>query len=310
MNFPETSKLAMNANEATSVAEALTRIKNPILEPKLDGIRVLVNIREDGVRYYARSGNRKYGLTKIEAELAAVFPAGTWLDAEAVAFNADGTQNWGGAMSCLGSNPDKAKAKQDPIRLVVFDILSYGETDARAAALRQRREVLEKIFADNGNKLGRVLLAAQFEATQENHDAIVARGYEGTMIKDLTKPYISGRRGWEWIKIKLVQTVDTVVIGYKPGKGKFKNMIGAIVFGQYHDGELVERGACSGMDDALRLDITNRQDELLGAVMEISYRTYMVDKDTGLPNYRHPQFERFRWDKEAHECTVDSAVQI
>lgn len=299
--------LAMNAKEAHSVSDAVSKQRQPILEPKLDGIRLLVGVTEDGVRMHARSGNRKGGLTKIEAELEQVLPAGTWIDAEAVAFNDDGSQNWGGAQSVLGSGIEKATAGQDPIRLVVFDILAYDGQDARSLPASQRRELLETIFADNEEMFSRVQLIAQFEATQEVHDAIVAAGYEGTMIKDGTAPYMSGKRGWAWTKIKLVETVDTVVIGYKEGKGKFTGQVGAIVFGQYHNGQLIERGACSGMTDAQRADITRRQDEFLGTVMEISFRTSMTDKKTGLPNYRHPQFERFRWDKQPEACEVEAA---
>jgi ATP-dependent DNA ligase len=144
------------------------------------------------------------------------------------------------------------------------------------------------------------------DADQDTHDALVAAGYEGTMIKSLDAPYTSGKRGWAWTKVKLIETTDAVITGFKPGKGKFSKQIGAIVFGQYgEDGTFyTERGACSGMTDVQRLDFTERQEDLIGTVIEISFRTSMPDKKTGLPNYRHPQFERIRWDKTKEECIV------
>lgn len=303
----DVSKLAMNAKEAHSVEEARTKVRNPVLEPKLDGIRVLVNITEDEVLMYARSGNDKSDkLPKVDDELLRAFNPGTWLDAEAVAFNEDGSQHWGGAQSVMAAAPLKDPIATERMRLVVFDILSDGETDVRSQPFRDRRAILEDYFADGKEILKYTMLVMQKEATQEVHDFIVAAGYEGTMIKALDAPYTSGKRGWAWTKIKLIETADAVITGFKPGKGKYSNQIGAIIFGQYdHDGNFyTERGACSGMSDEQRLDFTGRQEELVGTVIEVSFRTSMPDKKTGLPNYRHPQFERIRWDKTKEECIV------
>jgi len=309
MEVVDVSKLAQNAKEAHSGEEALGKVKEPVLEPKLDGIRVLCHITEAGTRMYSRGGNRKDQIPHIGEELAAAFPVGTWLDAEAVAFNEDGSQNWGGAQSVMGATPGKDPAAIANMRLVVFDILSYGDKDARGATLKDRRTILETIFAgDTGATFSRVMLVCQMEATQENHDELVAAGYEGSMIKDLTSTYQSDKRVWGWTKIKLIETVDVVITNFTPGKGKFVNQIGAIVFGQYDEAGLFhqERGKCSGMDDAFRLKLTQEGlDVWEDKVIEISFRTSMTDKKTGLPNYRHPQFERVRWDKDPRSCIVE-----
>jgi len=306
MIVDDISKLAMNSNEAHSVEEAVASQRESILEPKFDGIRLLINVREDGgVRMYSRAGNDKSDrITLIEAEIASVFPPGTWLDAEAVDFNLDGSQNWGGAQSVMSSLPAKAQAAQGNMRLIVFDLIAYGGEDGRGAMFQLRRELLEKIFDSNAEKLNRVMLSPQFEPTQETHDMLVAKGYEGTMIKDLVAPYSSGKRVNGSLKIKLVETVDVVITGYTDGEGKYTNMIGAVIFGQYtEDGTFIEkRGKCSGMTDAFREELTANKDKFIGTTMEISFRTSMPDKNTGLPNYRHPQFERIRWDKEPTEC--------
>jgi len=131
--------LAMNSKTAASVAEAT--IRESALEPKYDGIRLLVHVTETGVKMYARSGNSKTGkLPAIDAELRMNFPAGTWLDAEAVAFNEDGTQDWGGAQSVLGSGTTRAALLSGKIRLVVFDLLAHGGLDARKIGRASCRE--------------------------------------------------------------------------------------------------------------------------------------------------------------------------
>jgi ATP-dependent DNA ligase len=309
------AKLAMNAKETYNVADAAAKMRQPVLEPKLDGIRLLVHVDEGKVEMFSRAGKSKTGaLPHVDAELLQLFPAGTWLDAEGVAFNEDGSQNWGGAQSVLGSKADRGDIDRTSVRLVVFDILALEGRDVRASAASERRRILESRFAD-GHK-GYTMLVAQFPADQDTHDLLVARGYEGSMVKDMAASYTSGKRGWAWTKVKLIETADVVVTGFKPGQGKYVDMVGAIQFGQYVEytspaGDksyklIEERGFCSGMTDAFRQQLT---DEGLaawkGRVIEISYRTAMRDKQTGLPNYRHPQFERVRDDKPATECVVE-----
>ncbi len=290
--------LAMNSKTAASVKDAVGT-RDSIIEPKYDGIRLLIHITEDGVKAYARSGKSKTGkLPAIEAELAAALPAGTWLDGEAVAFNADGTQDWGGAQSVLGSDASRVMDR-DGIRLVVFDLIAHGEHDARSLPLRNRRELLEMIFAQSNFSL--VQLSPAEAATEEAHERNLALGFEGSMVKHLDAPYASGKRSANSLKLKATDTVDAVITGYKPAEaGSWidqAGMLGAVEFVHYLDGQEIE-GRCSGMDTAMRRDITDRADELVGTVVEVSYMTRMP----GTGKLRHPQFKRLRNDKTAAEC--------
>ncbi|ALA07247.1 hypothetical protein SECTIM467_123 [Brevibacillus phage SecTim467] len=76
--------------------------------------------------------------------------------------------------------------------------------------------------------------------------------------------------------------------------------IGSIIFSQYNaDGELVEVGDCSGISEELRKDMSINPSKYIGKVIEIG--AMEVTKD-GF--YRHPQFSRFRDDKNAKDCIV------
>lgn len=309
--FENIAKLAMNSKTAASVEEAVGS-REAIIEPKYDGIRLLINITEDGVRAYARSGKSKTGkLPAIEAELAAHLPAGTWLDGEAVAFNEDGTQDWGGAQSVLGSGVAKAAAASDSIRFVVFDLLAHSGNDARKLPLRHRRELLEMIFSQPGDNVDgwerdgkeweRVVLSPQLPATDEAHAANLELGFEGSMVKHLDAPYASGKRSTASLKLKATDTVDCVVTGFsapKPGWIAREGMIGAIEFEHYAEDGTPIQGKCSGMTSGERRYITANQAELLGKVIEVSYMTKMP----GTGKLRHPQFQRIRTDKTAEEC--------
>lgn len=296
------AKLAMNAEVARDVASVVgKRDEDFVLELKLDGIRILAHVTEDGVETYTRPGNRQTGkLPKIEAELAANLPVGTWVDGEVVSLRIreDGSveHHWGGASSVIGSNVDKAARMSDGLTYSVFDVLAVGGTDARSLPFANRRSLLETAFDKDGWES--VILTPQMAPTDDALAAMIDAGFEGAILKRLSAPYASGRRGFGWSKLKATDTVDAVIVGYQPGRGKYEGQLGALLLGQYDEsGALVEIAKASGMTDAVRLAMSQNPDRYIGAVVEFAFMGRM---DGG--SYRHPQFKRLREDKDASEC--------
>lgn len=295
------AKLAMNSKALKQGTDefALATSEPAVLEPKYDGIRLLIHVGEDGVQAFARSGKSKTGkLPAIEAELFEHLPMDTWIDGEAVAFNDNGTQDWGGAQSVLGSGTAKAALRSGAITFVVFDLLAFDGTDCRSLPFSDRRELLEEIFDERFTK---VVLPPQVEPTAEAHQANLVAGFEGSMLKHLSAKYESGKRSAHSLKIKATDTVDCVITGFgDPAPDSWiaaEGLIGTVVFEHYgEDGRAIE-GRCSGMTVAEREMLTHYQDELIGRVIEVSYMTKMPSG-----TLRHPQFKRIRDDKTAEEC--------
>ena len=288
--------LAQNADTASTVPTGPF-----ILEPKLDGWRIIAHIEADSVTYYTRSGNSHPAeqLPHIAKELRANFPADTWLDGEAVAIRIENDKvvnEWATAQSVMTKIGGHAAA--DRISFLVFDLIAHGGLDARPLSFAKRRELLDRAF--DGKLLSSVALVPQTEATDENAAAFVEQGFEGAMVKSLTAPYASNKRGKGWHKIKPQSTCEAVVIGYKEGQNGFTGLVGAIVFGQYDsDGTLVERGRCSGMDLPTRREITCNREKYLGTVIEVAHHGTI-----GGTRLRHPQFRRFRPDKRANQVLI------
>lgn len=290
----------LKASDEWKPVEAAVAGKDSILEPKYDGIRLLVEVDDQGVVHtYTRTGNEQTGkLPEIENDLALNLPPNTILDGEAVGFvNVNGvlTQDWGKAQSVLGSGVAKAKLRSKDITLVIFDVLEFGGNETTALPFKNRREFLENLFAAKSFK--RVILTPQLAATDENHDDLVAKGYEGSMVKWLDSRYAVGQRGRGWYKIKATDEADVVIMGFKPGENGFTGMVGAIEFGQYRNGVLEHRGRCSGMTMQVRLDMTANQSSYIGRVISLAYMTIMPSGAL-----RHPQYKRMRDDKPAQEC--------
>ncbi len=265
-----------------------------VMEPKLDGHRALVYIGEDGAKLYAGSGVDKTHLVPhIVEHIFSFAPTGTWVDGEVVVGDGLASVDWGGVQSILGSGSKHPKHKE--ASFVAFDLLAYDGHDMRGLALSDRREILEKMSVGNTGTIFRV--NEQWDVTEEGYNGLIEQGYEGVMLKRLASRYQCARRSPDWIKVKVTHTEDAVIMGFEPGKASFAGLIGAIVFGQYVDGVLTERGKCSGMDMATRKAISADEQGHIGKVIEFAYMGRMPSG-----SYRHPQFKRFRPDKDASEC--------
>ncbi|WP_293645225.1 DNA ligase [Thiolapillus sp.] len=61
----------------------------------------------------------------------------------------------------------------------------------------------------------------------EKLDAVVAAGGEGLVLREPGSPYETGRSRHA-LKVKRYDDMEGRVLGYRPGKGKFKGMVGAL----------------------------------------------------------------------------------
>jgi DNA ligase-1 len=62
-------------------------------------------------------------------------------------------------------------------------------------------------------------------------DETLRRGHEGVMVKALDAPYAAGRRGQQWLKIKMARTLDLVVLAAEWGHGRRKGWLSNLHLG-------------------------------------------------------------------------------
>lgn len=274
-----------------------------IMEPKLDGFRLQVIIDPLGeIATYTRTNHVATGkMPAVETAMRELSEAlaGTVLDGEAVYIDECGKADFNFTARVMGSGADVARTKQRVaskyVSFMAFDILWLQGRDVRGLPLKERRLLLERVV--RAFESDHIVVTPQAPPSDAQHRFYTEAFGEGSVLKDLEAPYKAGRSK-AMLKWKKVDTEDVVVMGMEPGKGKFAGQVGAVIFGQYKDGVLVERGQCSGMDDATRLRFTS--DLPIGRVMEITHNGVLAgDK------FRHPQFARLRDinDKRAEECT-------
>jgi DNA ligase-1 len=116
-----------------------------------------------------------------------------------------------------------------PLKFMVFDLLYLNGRDLHRLPLKTRRQQLQKILPS-----GKVFdltpqtITSDPQVCRRLHHQYLDQGLEGVVIKRWDSPYVPGRKGWNWVKMKEVETaaaglsdtIDCVVMGYYRGRGK------------------------------------------------------------------------------------------
>ena len=285
--------IPMNAKAAKDKQEKLMDDDKYIGEIKLDGYRATF---EDG-EFYSRLGNPLGAKVPHLVEVLKEF--NVVLDGELCM--SDATSNSSDVTKILGSLPEKALVRQEELgklRYVVFDVLAGAGKDFMGLPWNKRRQIIEDLCLQG-------LFDNEFVDVSVVHNDkrgllryAESNGLEGIMLKNVDAMYYPDKRPENtWYKVKKSMTYDVVCTGFTAGQGKYKSLIGAIVFSLYQGDTLVECGQCSGMDDAVRRHITENPMMYLNHVLEISA---MERTDKG--HFRHPVAKSWRNDKTPKEC--------
>jgi len=172
-------------------------------EVKWNGIRALAAVETAGWRLWGRE-RADYTARYPDLEVLHRLPAGTLLDGELVAFDADGRPDLPRLLRRHGLT-DPWRIRQAghwcPVRYVLFDLLYHAGRRLLGEPLARRREVLaemcHKLDAAEVRFSGGVIgVGTAF------YQAAVACGHEGVMAKHLTSAYRPGKRSAAWKKIK------------------------------------------------------------------------------------------------------------
>lgn len=209
-------------------------------DPKLDGFRAIVFV--DGNESYIQSRSGK-PFNRYFPELE--FAPGRWvLDGELVIRDAEGNLEFDAMQERIHPAQSRIEllSKQIPATYIAFDLLAEGDESLLERPLRERRERLEAIAAKTGLEL--TPLTPDAEQAERWLSSI-----EGVMAKDLTAPYLPGKRKG-MAKVKRERTIDCVVMGWRPGKEE--GTVGSLILGLYDGDELRTVGHISGFSKAAK----------------------------------------------------------
>ena len=265
-----------------------------------------MTVEESGPRLWSRTAKEYTGrVPEIEAELAKL-PVGTVLDGEIVDLKTHdyiSVTNVFGKSKAVASDEERLK-----LSYVAFDILNIGYADKRRSqsdgsvatlAFGDRKQYLIEELADHKLNPDLVSWSEWYDVDQKILDDFYAKGLEGAIVKDRVMPYMRGKRGNGWFKIKGIEDTDVIVTGLpKNGNGKYPGQVGHVEVSQYQGNQLVKVATVNCPDDKTRLQMTSDPDAFLGKVFTLKHYGKIID------GFRHPNFVRWGEDKPKEDCIV------
>ena len=205
--------LPMLASTAGSAAEAVAGFDRSSVEWKLDGIRIQIHRRERVVRVYTRGLNDITDALPGVVEAVRALPVNdVVLDGEALWIRDDGPAAFQETISQID-----AGAPPEGITTFLFDVLHLDGDDLLDTPLEERAARLEALAPDL--KIPAVFTSDPEEGARMLEESLAA-GHEGIVVKDAASPYVAGRRGKAWRKVKPVRTYDLIVLGAEWGHGR------------------------------------------------------------------------------------------
>ena len=246
----------MLASPVSDAEEAVRRLGESVwVEDKYDGIRCQLHRDAQRVRLFSRDlKDVSEQFPDVVAD-AAQLPASLILDGEILAFRDGTVLPFAALQRRLGRRaPAAAVIAEIPVVYVAWDVLWEDGSALLDVPLRERRARLEALELGDRLAMAHLEQAQGADGVERLFRDARARLNEGLMLKDPDSPYLPGRRGLHWLKLKRpLDTLDCVVIGAEWGHGKRKGVLSDVTFAVRVDGsdELVPIGkAYTGLSDA------------------------------------------------------------
>lgn len=255
------------------------------VEPKLDGIRCLAIVKDGDVKLFTRAGKPLTNFDDTIGKELLQLKDGCY----------DGEIMGKDFTDLMRQVYRKENVNVDNSYFAIFDYISIPEWDAKVgeSILTLRKAILDSIFHSTSFKFLQLVPYTYSEDPPESllkdiHDDMVAKGYEGIMIKDSSAFYSFGR-DWSVMKYKAFFDADCPIVGLKEGTGKHQGKLGSFLV----DYKGVEVNVGSGLNDELREIIWKDRDSHIGRIIEVRYQ-----EETPDGSLRFPTFVCFRNDKE------------
>lgn len=241
------------------------------MSQKLDGIRLLVEVKDGKAKAFNRYGDPAPLISAVSTPLARTLPNGHFvLDCELL------------------------KHTPEDVKLMVFDLPMAGTVITPRDHYFRRLEALQNL-AEIGGWNDNAMIGVLAVATDHFSKVRLVRrleesNAEGVIIRRTSAPYLQGKRSPDLLKYKFIKDVDCVVM--ELGRDGKKNL----VLGLYENGELKEVGACTALaGDGPGIRV--------GAVVTVKY--LYASKDRRLIQ---PTYPVVRMDKRPEDCDFDQLV--
>ncbi len=238
--------------KAKDIEDAFSIVGKPAaFEYKYDGFRMQVHKEKGKIEIFTR---RLENVTKQFPEIVEhvkknVKGGSFVLDSEAVGFSPKT-----GKYKPFQEMSQRIKRKYDiekmakelPVELNVFDIVSYEGKNLIKEHFLERRKIIEKIINHAPKKIviAEQLITDDAKKAEKFYQESLKKGNEGVMVKNLKGIYKPGSRVGYGVKVKpTMDSLDLVIVGAEWGTGKRAGWLSSFVLACVdEDGDYLEIG--------------------------------------------------------------------
>ena len=253
------------------------------IQPKLDGVRCLFT--KDGA--YSRTGKEWLNIHHINANLEPFFEKYPDVVLDGELYNHELKNDFEKIISLVRKQKPTADDRLEAKKLVQFHVYDYFDGIMYDSyRTRMKQLACSDIYCDSIKYVPAYRVYKHEEALNMHHDAWLAKGYEGSIIR-LDGIYKHGR-SYDLMKFKDFSDTEATIIGYETGKGKREGTLGKFIM-QDDDGNEFGCPPGKGYNYKDLANILNNIGDYIG-----KRATFTYFQRTQVGSYRHPLFKCIR----------------
>jgi DNA ligase-1 len=259
--------------------------KPVFMQPKLDGVRCLIQYDDGKVTAYSRTGKVWKNIEHITLSLYKFFDKHPNVILDGELYNHDFKDDFESIISMVRKTKPTAEDRVISAKNVQFHC--YDIVDEKLP-FKQRIEFINNnlMLVGSSIKLVYTMQVTSHENALTFHESFVAGGYEGSILR--TNDTYACKRSHNLRKFKDFSDAEATIVGYLDGKGKREGTLGKFIM---QDDNGVEFGCPpgKGYTYAQLKDILDNIHDYIG---ERATFTYFERTKAG--SYRHPLFKCIR----------------
>ncbi len=252
------------------------------IQPKLDGVRCLFT--KDGA--FSRTGKQFMNVAHIQLELISFFKDNPDVVLDGELYNHDLKHDFEKIISLVRKQKPTADDRLEAKNLMQYHLYDFIDNKKTNYQNRMHQLACADIYSKSIKHVPAYRVYKHEEALNMHHDAYLAKGYEGSILR-LDGPYKHGR-SYDLMKFKDFSDTEATIIGYETGKGKREGTLGKFIM-QDDDGN--EFGWPPGKGYNYK-DLANILKNIGDYIGKRATFTYFQRTQAG--SYRHPLFKCIR----------------
>ena len=262
------------------------------IQPKLDGVRCIFT--KDGA--FSRTGKQFMNVSHLEYDLHPIFARYPDLMLDGELYNHDLKDDFEKIISLVRKTKPTDEHRGEAADLVqyhIYDIYNDSNKGMWFSTYTKRLNMIKSIESSLSFKQSKSLYVIDTDAVvdedtaREFHQDYLAKGYEGSILRDPTAHY-KNTRSYGLMKFKDFDDAEATIIGYEMGQGKRYGTLGKFIM---QDDEGIQFGCPPGKGYNYE-DLADMAKNITDYIGERATFTYFQRTKAG--SYRHPLFKCIR----------------